>query len=58
MAKEAQSLVTEFNTQEIANSAWAFARLGQLDDKLFEALSKETKLRVSEFKAQEIVNTA
>ena len=50
--------MSEFNAQNIANTAWAFAKLGQLDEKLFAALAREAALRVSEFKAQNIANTA
>jgi len=35
LAKEAELRVSEFNTQEISDTAWAFARVNQLDEKLF-----------------------
>ena len=43
-----------FNSQEIANTAWAFATLGQLDEELFAAFVSETALGVSEFSEQGI----
>ena len=44
--------------QGVANSAWAFATLGQEDKKLFVALANEAHLRITEFNAQNIANTA
>ena len=41
--------VSEFNAQQIGNTAWAFATLGQLDEALFAAVAREAKLRMSEF---------
>ena len=42
----------------VAVSSWAFSRIGQYDEQLFEALARATLLRISEFKAQNIANTA
>ena len=36
----------------MANTAWAFATLGQWDQKLFAALARAAQLRMSEFNAQ------
>ena len=39
----------DFNTQNLANTAWSFATLGQADVQLFMALAREAKQRVGEF---------
>ena len=46
--------VTKFSAQGIANLAWAFAKVGQLDEKLFAALGKEAEQRAGEFKFEGI----
>ena len=48
----------EFNAQDFANMAWAFARMNLLDVKLFRALAREAERRVSEFNAQHVATTA
>ena len=58
VAQEVQPQASEFNAQEFANTAWAFATLGQLDARLLAALAEEVRLQVSEFNAQELANTA
>ena len=50
--------MSEFNAQDIANMAWAFAKLGQSDEKLFAALARAAQLRMNGFTVQELVNTA
>ena len=40
-----------FNAQNLANTAWAFATLGQSDEKLFAALARAAELRMSELDA-------
>ena len=43
----------EFNPQNFANTAWAFAKVDHLDEKLFAVLVGEAaklELQVSEFK--------
>ena len=47
-----------FNAQDLANTAWAFATVNLLDEKLFRALAREAERRVSEFNAQNLANTA
>ena len=54
LARAAKKRVGELNAQPLANTAWAFATLGQLDEKLFATLAREAELRLSEFKAQKI----
>ena len=50
--------MSEFNAQELANSAWALATASQLDEKLLMALAKAAQRRMTEFKHQSLANTA
>ena len=50
--------MNDFKLQDLANTAWAFATVKQLDEKLFRALAREAERRLNEFKAQELANTA
>ena len=52
MAKEAERRVGDFNPQNLANTAWAFATLGQLDAQL----AREAERRVD--KIEQLANTA
>ena len=47
-----------FNPQVLANTAWAFATLGQADAQLFTALAREAERRVGNFNPQDPANTA
>ena len=40
LAEEAERCVGNFNPQDIGNTAWAFATLGQEDAPLFSALAE------------------
>merc|ERR1711977_786662 len=44
--------------QELANTAWAFARAGQWDVSLFMGLARAAVWKVSEFNPQDLANTA
>ena len=44
--------------QAIANTAWAFATVGQKNEPLFTALAKAAERRMKDFEAQAISNTA
>ena len=48
----------EFNAQNLANTAWAFATLKLLDEKLFTVLASQAEQQLSELNAQELANTA
>ena len=48
----------EFNAQGLANTAWAFATVGQKDEQLFKSLAKMAERRLDEFNAQGLANTA
>ena len=43
--------MSEFSSQNLANTAWAFAEL-------FTALARAAEPRIGNFKAQELANTA
>jgi len=40
IAKEAKQSLDQFNAQNLANTAWAFATVGQKDELLFNALAR------------------
>ena len=50
--------MNEYNVQNIANIAWAFATVRQLDEKMFVALASASKLRMSEHNEQNVASTA
>ena len=50
--------VGNFKPQKLANTAWAFATLGQPDAQLFSALAREAERRVGNFNPQDLANTA
>ena len=58
IAKEAERRLDQFNAQQLANTAWAFATVGQKDEQLFKALAKMAERRLDEFNAQGLANTA
>ena len=45
LAGEAEGRVSEFNAQELANTAWAFAAAYPLEEKLFMTLAREAEVR-------------
>ena len=47
----------EFDVQNLANMAWAFATVGQSDAVLFEALAKAAERLVGDFNAQHLGST-
>ena len=53
----AERRLDEFNAQELANTAWAFATAAQQDVQLFMVLGWTAEWRLDEFKAQELTNT-
>ena len=57
-AKAVERRVSEFNAQDVANTAWALATVDQSDEKLFTELARAVERWVSEFKTQNIANTA
>ena len=51
-------MVGNFNPQELANTAWAFAKEGHAAPELFDALAASSMARVGEFNPQDLSNTA
>ena len=47
-----------FNKQELANAAWAFATADQTDAPLFAVLARATERCMWDFDAQGLANTA
>ena len=58
LAREAERRAGDFNPQGLANTAWAFATLGQADLQLFMTLAREAEQRVSDFNPQDLANAA
>ena len=58
IAKEAKQRLDQFNGQGLANTAWAFATVGQKDDQLFKALPRIAERRLDQFNGQGLANTA
>ena len=48
-ARAAEQLVSEFNSQDVANIAWAFATVTRRDEKLSVALARAVERRLSDF---------
>ena len=57
MGREAERRLVNFNPQNLANTAWAFATLGHMDVQLLTALAREAARRLGDFKPQELANT-
>ena len=47
----------QLKVQNLANTAWAFATVGQQDAQLFKALAKMAERRLDEYNAQDLANT-
>ena len=58
MSMATERRVSSFKTQELANTAWAFAQAGQLDMQLFMVLARVAEWRVGSFNTQDVANTA
>ena len=48
----------KFSAQNLANTAWAFATVGQQDEQLFKALARMAEQRLDKFSVQSLCNTA
>ena len=57
VAKAAESRLGEFSAQNLANTAGAFATVGQLDEALFAALARTATL-FGELNWRDLANTA
>ena len=58
LARVAQRRVGEFNAQELANTAWAFATADQSDAPLFALVARVAQRCVGEFNAQDLRMTS
>ena len=58
VAMAAQRRMRDFNPQNLANTAWAFATAGQKEALLFAALTTAVQRRMGDFKPQGLANTA
>ena len=54
----AERRLDQFNAQDLANTAWAFATVGQNEELLFNALAKMAERRLDQFNAQGLANMA
>ena len=54
----AERHLDKFRAQELANTAWAFATVGQPDKQLFKALARMAEQRLDKFNAQALANMA
>ena len=48
----------DFNSQNLANTAWAFATVGHKDERLFSTLAAAAERRMRDFNSQNLANTA
>ena len=58
LGKAVERRLGKFNAQHLANTAWAFATVGQEDARLFMAWAKVAERRMPEFDVQGLANTA
>ena len=54
----AERRLDKFKVQNLANTAWAFAKVGQEDEQLFKALARMAERRLDQFNGQNFANTA
>ena len=54
----AERRLDKFNAQALANTAWAFATVGEQDEQLFKAVARMAEGRLGKFNAQSLANTA
>ncbi len=58
LTREVEQRVGEFNAQELANTAWAFATADLSDVLLFAMVARKAVRHVGEFNALDLTNTA
>ena len=58
LAKMAEQRLDQFNAQELANMACAFATVGQQEEQLFKVVAKMAQRSLDEFNVQELANMA
>ena len=58
LMKAAERCMCDFNSQELANAAWAFAMADQSDASLFAALTTAAEQLMCDFNSQQLANAA
>ena len=58
MARAVARRLSDFNPQEVTNTAWAFATVNYRDERVFPALAGAAERRLSDFNPQEVASTA
>merc|ERR1739848_159988 len=58
LAEAALLKISSFDEQNLANTAWAFAKVGRDDSRLFDALAEAALRKISSFNDQNLANTA
>ena len=58
LAKTAEWRLGDFNVQELANTAWAYATANQPDAQVFAALARTGERCLGDFIVQSLANTA
>ena len=53
----AQRNMKDFKSQNLANTAWAYATVEHKDEQLFRALAAAAQRRMKDFNSQNLVNT-
>jgi len=54
----AMALISEFNSQNLGNTAWAFAALGYTNMPFLQAIAAESIKKMQDFVPQELSNMA
>ena len=57
LAAAAEQRMRDFNSQGVANTAWAFAKVGHNKERLFIALAVAAERRMRDFNLQGLVNS-
>ena len=58
LAAAAEWLMNDFNSQGLANTAWAFAKVRHRGERLFSTLAAAAEQRMRDFNSQDLANTA
>ena len=58
LATAAERRMSDFNSQDLANAAWAFATADQSDASLFAALATAAERHMGDFNSQGLANVA
>ena len=58
LPRAAELRLGDFNVQELANTAWAFATASQSEAQLFAVLARAAERHLGDFNVQHLANTA